>query len=81
MQEWMSRIVDGTLDPVEGARLILRHGWIELRQPVELNGLVALLDDWEDFPGIGDDPASIAAKTTAAGRRCVEKDGADWLEG
>lgn len=50
MREWMSRIVDGTLDPVEGARLILRHGWIELRQPVELGGLVALLDDWDDMP-------------------------------
>jgi hypothetical protein len=50
VREWMTRMVDGSLDPVEGARSILRHGWVELRQPVELNGLVALLDDWDDMP-------------------------------
>lgn len=49
-REWMTRMVDGSLDPVEGARSILRHGWVELGQPVELNGLVALLDDWDDMP-------------------------------
>lgn len=50
VREWMTRMVDGSLDPVEGARSILRHGWVELGQPVELNGLVALLDDWDDMP-------------------------------
>lgn len=50
VREWASRMVDGSLDPVEGANAILGCGWFELGQPVELNGFVALMDDWEEMP-------------------------------
>jgi hypothetical protein len=50
VRDWTSRIVDGSLDPVEGARAILGCGWFELGQPEELTGFLALMDDWDEMP-------------------------------
>ena len=47
---WAGEIVDGTLTPYEGARLIWWHGWHELGDPDELTPFVGLASEWEDDP-------------------------------
>ncbi len=48
---WASEIVDGTLAPYEGARLIWWHCWEELGRPDELTPFVGLASECEDDPG------------------------------
>jgi hypothetical protein len=46
---WGSRVAAGTVDPVDGARWMLRqaeaHGW-----PDWLNRLTGLVSEWDDWP-------------------------------
>lgn len=59
VREWASRMVDESLDPVEGANAILGWGWFELGQPDELTGFVALMDDWEEMPSHRDETKAL----------------------
>lgn len=50
VRAWLGEIVAGTLEPRTGVGLIYGQGWLELRQPTELDYFVGLLDDWDDMP-------------------------------
>lgn len=49
---WAHEIVDGTVQPYEGARLIWWHGWERLDRPHELTGFVGLASQWEEDPAL-----------------------------
>lgn len=45
------KIIEGSIDPYEGARKIWTEIWLESGNPKELSGFVSLADDYEDtFP-------------------------------
>lgn len=50
VQLWAAEILNGTLTPYEGARLIWWHGWNELDRPDDLTPFVGLASEWEDDP-------------------------------
>ena len=58
VRHWLQQIVDGILEPYIGTNLVLGQAWHELGQPMELNYLVALRDDWDDMPQSREDICS-----------------------
>ena len=47
---WAAGIVDGTIAPYEGARLIWWEGWNRFGRPGDLTPFVGLASQWEDDP-------------------------------
>lgn len=47
---WAHQMIDGTLTPCEGSRLIWWEGWEELGRPDDLTVFVSLASQWEDSP-------------------------------
>ena len=50
VRSWAAQIVDGELDPYEGARRIWCQGWEPLGSPPDLTVFVGLASEWEDDP-------------------------------
>ncbi|MBN9326958.1 MAG: hypothetical protein BGO38_14355 [Cellulomonas sp. 73-145] len=69
VRSWARQIVNGTIEPYEGARLIWWQGWEALGRPDELTPFVGLASEWEDDPGrraaYDDDIVSAARRLLA----------------
>lgn len=50
VRSWLREMVEGTIAPRTAVGLVFSEGWLELGHPTGLNGLVALMDDWDDMP-------------------------------
>jgi len=50
VRSWAQEMLDGTLSPYEGSRLIWWRGWNVLGRPDDLTVFVGLASEWEDDP-------------------------------
>lgn len=50
VRSWLREMDEGAIASHTAVGLVFAEGWLELGQPTGLDGLIALMDDWDDMP-------------------------------